>query len=120
MRRSVAADRPIVHFGDLGLYRLLFAVRERGEMQEFYDELLGTLAAYDRDRGSRLVATLDAFLRTESATETAVRLNLHRNSLLYRLRRIREITGLDLDDPETRLALHLALRVGDVLRAEET
>jgi purine catabolism regulator len=89
------------------------------EMKEFHQETLGALAAHDREKGSRLVSTLDAFLRSGNATEAAARLSLHRNSLLYRLRRIREITGLDLDDPETRFALHLALRVGDALRAKE-
>ncbi|GAC1468069.1 MAG: PucR family transcriptional regulator [Chloroflexota bacterium] len=113
---ALAPERPITYFGDLGIYRLLFAMRETTEMQEFHNEMLGQLASYDREKNTELIPTLDAFLSSNNATEVAVRLNLHRNSLLYRLRRIREITGLDLDDAETRLALHLALRVGDTLR----
>jgi purine catabolism regulator len=110
-------DRHVTHFADLGLHRLLFALRETDEMQEFYDDMLGRLARYDEEKGAELVATLDAYLCAHNATEVAARLNLHRNSLLYRLRRIQEITGLDLDDPETRLALHLACRIGEALRA---
>jgi sugar diacid utilization regulator len=113
----LAPDRSVTHFADLGLHRLLFALRETAEMQEFYDDMLGRLARYDEEKGSELVATLDAYLCAHNATEVAARLNLHRNSLLYRLRRIQEITGLDLDDPETRLALHLACRIGEALRA---
>jgi DNA-binding PucR family transcriptional regulator len=82
--------------------------------------MLGRLLRYDGEKNTELVPTLDAFLRANNATEVAARLNLHRNTLLYRLRRIREITNLDLDDPETRLALHLALRIGDALRAERS
>ena len=60
--------------------------------------------------------TLDAYLSVGcSPTAAAERLHLHRNGLLYRLQRIREVLPVDLDDPERRLALHLALRIGDVL-----
>lgn len=116
--QALILDRRVVHFSDLGVYRLLLSAPS-SEMEEFHQETLGTLAAHDREKGSRLLPTLDAFLRAENATEAAARLNLHRNSLLYRLRRIREITGLDLDDPEVRFTLQLALRVGDALRAQE-
>lgn len=116
--QALAPDRAVTFFGDLGIYRLLFAMRETEEMREFHNEMLGRLAAYDREKKTELISTLDAYLCANNATEVAVRLNLHRNSLLYRLRRIREITGLDLDDAETRLALHLALRVGDTLRSD--
>jgi hypothetical protein len=47
----------------------------------------------------------------------AALLHLHRNTVLYRLRRIEEIGHLRLDDPEVRLNLHLCLRVREVLQA---
>ncbi|MBV9281649.1 MAG: helix-turn-helix domain-containing protein [Chloroflexi bacterium] len=117
--RALAPGRPITYFGDLGVYRILFALRESAELKEFYDDMLGRLVRYDLEKRAELVPTLDAYLCANNATEVAARLNMHRNSLLYRLRRIREITGLDLDDPETRLGLHLALRIGETLRAEQ-
>ena len=64
------------------------------------------------------MATLDAFFESNgSPTETAQRLKLHRNTVLYRLRRIEEVGKLRLDDPATRLNLHLCLRIRDVLQA---
>jgi hypothetical protein len=48
-----------------------------------------------------------------NASEAADRLYLHRNSMLYRLARITELTGLDLKDPRVRLALELGLLVLD-------
>lgn len=116
--RAIAPDRTITYFGDLGIYRVLFAMRGAHELLEFYEDMLGRLVRYDREKKTELIHTLDAYLCSGNATESADRLNLHRNSLLYRLRRIQEITGLDLDDPETRLSLHLALRVGETLRTE--
>jgi len=62
------------------------------------------------------VQTLEAYFASRCSPDaTAKRLHLHRNSLIYRLRRIEEVVGLRLDDPETRLELHLPLRVGQVL-----
>jgi purine catabolism regulator len=117
--RALAPDRAVTFFDDLGVYRVLFALRDSDTMREFHEDFLGTLMRYDTEKGSELVPTLDAYLRSNNAVDVARQLNLHRNSLLYRLRRIRAITGLDLDDAETRLSLHLALKIGEVLRAEE-
>lgn len=109
------------YFGDLGLYRLLLSIQGSSEVRTFYLETLGRLLEYDRKNNSELVKTLEAFFTSRgSPTEAAERLHLHRNTLLYRLHRIREISGLDLDDPEIRLSLHLALRIGQALSASRT
>ncbi|MFD8633786.1 PucR family transcriptional regulator [Streptomyces sp. NPDC059533] len=66
--------------------------------------------------GDRLRDTLRCFLEHGgSIPRTAGTLGIHRTSLYYRLRQIREITGLDLDDGANRLTLHLGLRVGELL-----
>jgi len=57
----------------------------------------------DRENGSDLYGTLYAYLRSScNMAETARRLHLHRNSLLYRLNQIRELTGISLDDADAR------------------
>jgi DNA-binding PucR family transcriptional regulator len=45
-------------------------------------------------------------------------LNVHRNTLTYRLSRITEITGLDLNQPDVRLAVQLALKIHRLLGSE--
>jgi DNA-binding PucR family transcriptional regulator len=40
---------------------------------------------------------------------------VHRNTLLYRMERVTQIGGFDLDNPETRLAVHLALKIRRLL-----
>ena len=104
-------------YADLGLFRLLLAASRESslqtEMAAFHESTLGKLLAYDRERGSELVPTLEAFLATLGAPlATADKLHVHRNTLLYRLTRIEAVAGLDLRDPEARLMLHLALRIG--------
>ena len=108
----------VTPFEDLGLYRLLFALRGIPEVTAFYRDMLGRLIEHDRRTGAELVRTLDAYLSVGcSPTAAAERLHLHRNGLLYRLQRIREIVPVNLDDPERRLALHLALRIGEVVES---
>ncbi|MFB6516982.1 helix-turn-helix domain-containing protein [Streptomyces sp. NPDC056401] len=59
--------------------------------------------------GDSVAAWLDA---VGNITEAAGRLTIHQNTLKYRLRRSRELFGLDLDDPDTRLSSWLQLRIG--------
>lgn len=107
----------VAHFAELGLYRLLLALRATDELDSFYEQTLGRLVEYDRKNDGELVKTLDAYFSAlGSPTDAAERLHVHRNTLLYRLNRIQEIAGVDLGDAETRLALHLALRVREVLQ----
>jgi len=57
------------------------------------------------------IRTLAAFLDEQgSVGRTAQRLHLHRNAVTYRMRRITSMLGVDLDDPDQRLALQLACR----------
>ena len=71
---------------------------------------LALLRAYDAAHGSALTETLGTLLRHNCGyTETAAALFIHRSTLLYRLRRIQELTALDLEDPDTRLYLQLSL-----------
>jgi purine catabolism regulator len=70
---------------------------------------------HDRARNGSLVATLRAYLETGEQQQAAQRLRVHPNTLRYRLDRIREISGVDLEDSETRLNLAVALRVQSLL-----
>lgn len=77
---------------------------------EPFRAFIAPLQAYDARRNSNLLRTLRVYFATgANASEAAERLFLHRNSMLYRLARIEELTGLDLKDPRARLALQLGL-----------
>ena len=68
------------------------------------------LADYDRERGGDLLRTLRTFFECgENVSRAAEELFLHRNSVPYRMERVRELTGLDYKDHDQRLALELGL-----------
>ena len=75
---------------------------------------VGRLREADRAGGLELSETLRAYLEHDrSLTRTAQALFIHKNTLLYRLGRIREILESDLDDPDERLLLRLSFRLLD-------
>ena len=75
-----------------------------------FGALIEPLVVHDRERRGDLVRTLRVYFAAgANASEAADRLYLHRNSMLYRLARVGELTGLDLKDPRARLALELGL-----------
>jgi sugar diacid utilization regulator len=111
----VFGPRRLTRPADLGVYRLLLALRDSGSLAPFVERTLAPLHA-DARNGAELVKTLDAFFACNgNLSQAALRLHLHRNSLLYRLHRARELLGHDLDDPELRLALQLAIKGQRVL-----
>ena len=110
----------LTYFQNLGVHRLLLALDGHLELGAFYEETLARIDQYDRANRSELLPTLEAFFGADnSLAETASRLHLHRNTVAYRLRRIEQISGHRLSDAETRLVLHLGLRVRHALAARE-
>ncbi|HEX6511900.1 MAG TPA: helix-turn-helix domain-containing protein, partial [Chloroflexota bacterium] len=104
-----------VAFADLGAYRLLAQLHGTAELRAFEQETLGELIDYDQKSGSQLLPTLEAFFNANgNLSKTADLLFVHRNTLMYRLKRIEELTGSSLDDPETRFDLQLALKMHHV------
>jgi PucR family transcriptional regulator, purine catabolism regulatory protein len=104
----------VVAVPELGLTGLLAAVTDE-RLVDYSRRHLGPLVEHDTARKGSLVPTLRAYLETGEQQEAAKRLRVHPNTLRYRLDRIREISGVDLEDPETRLNLAVALRVQALL-----
>ncbi len=120
MARQLDEHEPL-YFGNLSVHRLLFKMAEHADLAEFCQETLGTLIAYDTDQKSSLIETLEAFFEHHgNLSQTAEALFVHRNTLQYRIERIAEIAGIDLDNAETRLALQLALKAYRLLHARES
>ncbi|MCM3849000.1 helix-turn-helix domain-containing protein [Pseudonocardia sp. DR1-2] len=72
--------------------------------------VIAPLIDQDRQRGTDYVHTLSVYLDAfGDVRKAAATLHVHPNSLRYRIRRIEEVAGLDLTDPELRLALQLVI-----------
>ena len=104
----------IISVPELGLTGLLAGVNHE-RLIEFAQRHLGRLIDHDAARGTNLVETLRAYLETGEQQAAARRLEIHPNTLRYRLDRIREISEVELEEPETRLNLAVAMRIQGLL-----
>ncbi|MCZ7461161.1 PucR family transcriptional regulator [Streptomyces sp. WMMC940] len=104
-------DRPWYDARRLDIDLLLWRLRDHPDLAAFVDRAVGPLLEHDRTSRPPLLPTLQTFLaHAGRKAETARELHLNRQTLYNRLARISELLGTDLDDPQTVLALSLALR----------
>lgn len=104
-------DEGVIVFDDLGVLHWLFQLTPEQRRQNAYMQRIRILTTYDRERNTELLKTLEAYLdRGGSLVDTAQSLYIHRNTLLHRLERIRELCGIDLRDPWHQLNLHVAVK----------
>jgi len=108
-RRAGGRGR-VASYRSLGAFRLLLEVQSPDALRRFVDELLGKLLEYAQSRDTPLLQTLEALAAARWVRRAAAReLGIHINSMSYRIERIESLTGLQLDDPETRVAISIAL-----------
>lgn len=102
---------------DIGLRRLLFALREDIRIQDYAERRLGRLADHDARHGTDLLTTLRHYLDAAGNKTVAARSGgLSRETVYQRLRTIERILDCDLESGEQRTELHVALTALDVLR----
>ena len=83
-----------------------------GFRNTFSYRAIHTLADYDRAHGAASLRILHTYLLCERrATQACALLHMHRNTVLYHIRRIEEGLGISLDDPEIRLKLMTGFKV---------
>ncbi len=105
-------------FAETGTYKLLFRVLQENpeELEAFYAETLEPVVHYDSRYGTELVQTLITYLGNDASTvRTAGDLFAHRHTIRYRLDRVSELTGLDVDKSADRERLTLGIKAMQLL-----
>ena len=93
------------------LDRLLRGFGGTPELESFVHRRLGPVIEHDAARKAKLLPTLEAYcMHGGRKAETARALHMERQSLYHRLERIETLLGDHLDDEDTFLSVHLALR----------
>lgn len=116
LTRRAGGRAGVASYRSLGAFRLLLEVQSPEALQRFVSEVLGPLLSYAQSRDTPLLETLEALSAARWIRRAAARnLGIHINSMTYRVERIEALTGLQLDDPETRVAISIALRARAML-----
>ncbi|HEX6349695.1 MAG TPA: helix-turn-helix domain-containing protein, partial [Candidatus Dormibacteraeota bacterium] len=116
LSRRVGGRSRVTTYRSLGAFRLLLEVQSPEVLRGFVEEVLGSLLRYSESRETPLLPTLEALVAARWVRRAAARaLGIHINSMSYRVERIQALSGLSLDDPETRVAIAIALRARAML-----
>lgn len=110
--RAAPPERRIRTYEELGFYGLVARATDLQILDALVQHTLRPLLDSDTQNGTRYVQTLAAYLRADRHLKpAAAALHVHVNTLRYRLDRIEELLGVDLDDVEARFLLELAVRL---------
>jgi len=109
------AKSAVVDACSLGAYRLIIGAASARHAVEFSQRTLADVIAHDANHEGCLVGTFRTYLAKRSSLSLAARaLGVHVHTIRYRLTKLEELTGLNLQNPEDRLTLELALRILDI------
>ena len=113
VRLAELRDAPVsvVTSEDVTSHVLLLGTVPDDVRRVFATRVVGPVVTYDAEHGSDLIHTLDAFLRVDGSwSRCAEAMQLHVNTVRYRISRVEELTGRDLNRLEDRVDMLLALR----------
>ncbi|RAK08623.1 CdaR family transcriptional regulator [Halanaerobium saccharolyticum] len=101
----------VYNYSQLGIMRLLWQINQE-ELKEFTTEYLAKLIKYDKGNSTEWLDTLGVYLEEGgSIQQAAKRLFIHPNTMSYRVKRIKEILGIDLQEQEVQLNLLAAYKI---------
>lgn len=114
--KESAPKRTVSHYDDFRLRHFLNRNIKSDEMNDFINEVLGPLIAHDLEHQSDLVNTLEVWVNNSLNTAQAARaLFVHRNTMLYRISKIKELLQFDIEQPEELMSIQLALNLRHLL-----
>ena len=97
---------------------MLFALSQESleTLQGFKESTVGPVIDYDKEHGTQLLETLRAYMECDrNVQEAAELLHVHKHTVRYRLRRVTELTGLDVTKFEDAAQLYLAVRATELI-----
>ncbi len=116
IRRGTLQKATIQRFSDMGFYKLLYSVPDDAILDEYYTQRLAPLIEYDNVHDGSYVETLFRYLLHDcSLTAVAEDMFTHKNTVNYRMGKIRELLGKQLDTQYDRFPLVLAFHIGVIL-----
>ncbi|MEH7072485.1 PucR family transcriptional regulator [Neobacillus drentensis] len=104
--------KDIFNYQKLGIYQFFDLILEKRRIEEYENLSLKRLFEYDQKHNSNLIETLEVFLNKDTnINDAAKELNVHANTLNYRLKRITEIGEVNFKDPNQKMILYLDLKL---------
>jgi len=101
---------------DLGAFTLLLSIQDDDALRQYCGAVLGPIEESDERYAAELLRSLEAFIERNGHWERAASdCYCHRHTLRYRIKRVEELTGRDLNRANDRIELWLALRARELV-----
>jgi hypothetical protein len=114
--RFANKENPVVFYHNLGIYRIFGELQDSNILQQMYNEQLEKMEILDETKKDDYLKTLKLYLESgNKVLQTAEENSLHRNTVNYRIRKIRDILGYDLQDGAKNFLLLNALYIKEIL-----
>ncbi|MCI9130566.1 PucR family transcriptional regulator [Thomasclavelia cocleata] len=111
---------PMVLFEEMGVYQILFSIEDKRILIEMYQKLLQPLIDYDQKHHGELEHTLYYYLLYDgSQVAMAKNLYMHRNTINYRMIKIKELLNCQLETFDEKMSYMLALYIKKMLDASK-
>lgn len=112
LSRNLRFQEHVIAFNDISVYELLHCYRSHGKVTALISPEIRRLRDYDLENGSDYLKTLEAYFAWQGKPQAICdALHIHKNTLLYRLRRLSTMFGIDLDCGEEVLKYQLSLAI---------
>lgn len=97
------------------MYIISDLISDRYDPMDICHPAVMSLMNYDNENGSSLLNTLKQYIYFTSAPAEAARvLNIHRNTLFYRIGKIKDLTGIKLDNGDERCLIFMSIKLLEI------
>ncbi len=110
--RAVNKKEALIYYDEMGVYRLLYGIKDSTLLQEMEEGPLAVLDAYDKSHNANYVETLEQYLKYDGSIQAVSEaMFTHRNTVIYRINNIKKMIGSDLASPEERIPYQVAFYI---------
>jgi sugar diacid utilization regulator len=113
-------NKELMFYDDIGINKIILAVEDRQVLTDMHRDTLGILENYDKQHNTDYLYILRLYLLHNSSVQAvADETFTHRNTINYRIKKIKELLSSDLNTTEDRLRFQLAFYIRDILEESE-
>ena len=115
-RLAERVEEKVLEYDELGVKKLLMSINDNEVISSYEEEILGKLKKYDAENNTNLMDLLRKYLECDGSIQQVVKeMYIHRNTVNYQIKKIKNILGCDMHSLEEKLQLLLAFHVHDIL-----
>ena len=112
MRIAQIDKSDCILYDDIGLYKILFAAEDKLALTQFANEILGEIIRHDKEHKTSYLEWLNLYINCNCSIQRASEEAFcHRNTVNYKIRKIRDLFGIDTNYGEQYAAVMIAFRI---------